>query len=77
MNQLGVFNQCRLMRQSNNIFPYIGPHRHEDDTIDTFLFSLKSHDGTTNVEIIVGTKTLLMDVYAIGYKSGLNISKYL
>ena len=60
--QIGGFNQCRLMRQSNKHFPYIGPHRHEDDAIDAFLYSLKSHDETTYVELIFGTNTLFVYV---------------
>ena len=75
--QLIGFNKRLPMRQSNKRFPYSRPHQHEDDVIDTFFSLVKSHVGTTAVEIIVGTKTLLMDVYAIGYKSGLNISKFL
>ena len=38
---------------------------------------LKSHDVTTDVELIVGTKKFLMDVYAIGSNSGPNFSKFL
>ena len=77
MTQLGGFNQRLLMRQSNKHFPYSGPHLNKDDAIDTFFSSVKSHNGTTAVEIVVGTKTLLTDVYAIGSKSGLNTAKFL
>ena len=75
--QLGGFDQRLPMRQYNKCFSYNGFHQHEDDAIDTFFSSVKSHDGTTAVELIVGTKTLLTDVYAIGSNSGLNISKVL
>ena len=77
MTQLGGFNKRLLMRQSNKHFPYSGPHLNKDDAIDTFFSSVKSHNGTTDVEVIVGTKTLLTDVYAIASKSDLNISKFL
>ena len=63
--QIGGFNQCRPMRQYNKRFPYRGPHQHEDDAIDAFLYSLKYHDVTTYVELIVGTNKLLVDVYTI------------
>ena len=36
--QIGEFNQCRPMRQSNKRFPYRGPHQHKYDAIDTFLY---------------------------------------
>ena len=75
--QLGGFNKFPQMRQSNKSFPYSGTHWHEDDTINNFLSSVQAHYGTTVVEIIVGTKTLLKDVYTIGSKSGLNIAKVL
>ena len=65
------------MRQSNKCFPYIRSHLHEDDAIDTFLSSVKSHDGNNAVEIIVGAKTILRDLNAVVSKSGLNISKVL
>ena len=65
------------MRQYNKHLPYRRPNQHKDDNIDTFFYSVESHDGTTAVEIIVGTKTLLMYVYAIGYKSDLNRAKVL
>ena len=65
------------MRKYNKCFPYSGPHRHEDDSIDTFFSSVKSHDSNTAVEIIVGTNTFLTGVYAIVYKSGLKIDKVL
>ena len=63
------------MSKSNKCFPYSDPHQHEDDAIYTFFSSVKYHNGTTNVEIIVGTKTLLTDVYAVGSNSGLIIAK--
>ena len=75
--QLGGFNQRLLMRQSNNHFPYSGTHQHKDESIDTFFSSVESHDVTINVELVVGTKTLLTDVYAIRSKSDLNIAKIL
>ena len=75
--QLGGFNQRLPMRKSNNRFPCIGPHRHEDDAIDTFFSSVKSHEGTTAVELIVGTKTLITYVYSVVSNSGLNIAKVL
>ena len=75
--QIGGFNQRLPMRKSNNRFPCIGPHRHEDDAIDTFFSSVKSHDETTAVKLVVGIKTLITDVYAIQSKSVLNISQFL
>ena len=75
--QLGGLNQFLMMRQSNNILPYSGPHQYKDETINTLFYSVQDPDGTTAVEFIVRTKTLIMDVYAIGFKSGLNISKVL
>ena len=63
------------MRQYNKRFPYIGPKRQGDDTIDTFFSSVKYHDSTTTVEIIFGTNAILADIYAIGSKSGLKIAK--
>ena len=75
--QLGGFNKLLLIRQSNKHFPYSGTHQHEDDAIVAFFSSVKSHGGTTTVEIVFVTKTLLMDVYYIGTKSGLNIAKVL
>ena len=77
MTQLGGFNQRLPMRQFNKSFPYSVPHPHEDDAIYSFFSSVKSHDSTTTVELIVGNKTLLTYVYAIGYKSALNIAKFL
>ena len=77
MTQLGGFNKRLPMRQSNKSFPYIGTHQNEDDAIDTLFSSIKDHDRTNAVEIIVGTNTLLTDVYAIGSKSGLKIVKVL
>ena len=47
--QIDGFNQYRPMRKSNKRFPYRWPHWHEDDAIDTFLYQLKYHDGTTAV----------------------------
>ena len=73
--QLSGFNQRLLMRQSNKRFPYSGHHWNEDDAIDTFFSSVPSHYGTAFIEIIVGIKTLLNDVYVIVSNSGLNISK--
>ena len=61
------------MIQSNKQFPYSGLHRHYDDAIDTILYSVHDHNGTATVEVIVSTKTIITDVYAIGSKSGLNI----
>ena len=66
--QIGGFNPFCPMRQSNKHFPYRGLHQHKDDAIDALLYSLKSHDVTTYVELIVGTNKLLVDVYAIGSK---------
>ena len=73
--QIGGFSQHLPMRQYNKQFPYSGTRRNKDDAIDTFFSSLRAYDGTNNVEIIVGTKTLLTDVYAIESKSGINIAK--
>ena len=75
--QLGVLNQLILMREYNKCFPYSGPRRHEDDSIDTFFSSLKSHNSNNAVEIIVFDNTLLADVYAIVSNSGLKIAKVL
>ena len=77
ISQPGGFNQRLPIRQSDKCFPYSGHHQHKDDAIDTFLSSVRSHDGTTAVEFIVGAKTLLTDVNAMGSKSGLNIFKVL
>ena len=63
--KLGVFNHCLLMLQSNKLFPYSGSHRHRDDAIDTIFLLVLYHDGNTDVELIVGTNTLLTGVYAI------------
>ena len=73
--QLGGFNQRLTTRQSKKCFPYSGSHQHEVDTIWTFFSSVKVHDGTTAVELIVVTNTLLKDVYTIGSISGLNIAE--
>ena len=75
--QLGGFNQHLPMRQYNKRFPYSEPQQNEDDAIDTFFYSVKAHDDTIAVELIVGTKELLMNVYDKGSKSGLNIAKVL
>ena len=66
--QLDGFNQNIPMSQYNKHLYYIRTHQHEDDAIDTFFSSVRFHDRTTAVELIVGTKTLLTDVYAIGFK---------
>ena len=65
------------MIQSNKWFPYSGPRQQKDDAINTFFSPVRAQDGTTVVEIIFGTKTLLTDVYAIGSRSGLKIAKVL
>ena len=75
--QLVGFTQSLPMRKYNNIFSYRGPHWNKDGAIDTFLYSVKSHNGTTAVELIFGTKTLLTNFYAVGSKLGLNIAKFL
>ena len=75
--QLGGFNQLPPMRKPNKHLPYNRHHQHENDAIKKFFSSVKSHDGTTDVELMVGIKTLLTDVYAIWSKSGLNIAKVL
>ena len=49
----------------------------KDDSIDTLFSSVKSYDSNIDVEIIVGTNTLLAGVYAIVSKSGLRIDKFL
>ena len=74
-NQLGGFNQCLQMRQSNKHFPHSGNHRNGDNAIDIFISSLKYHNGNTAVEPAFCTKTLLADVYAIRSKYCLNITK--
>ena len=63
--------------QSNDRLTYRGPRQHKYDVIDTFLYSVKILNNNTSVELIVGTKTLITYVYAIGSKSGLNISQFL
>ena len=75
--QLDGFNQRLLMRKSNKRLPSSRPHQHKDDAIDTFFSSVKDHDGNTNFELTVCTKTIFLDVYVIGSKSGLNIAKFL
>ena len=75
--QLGGFIQRLPIRQSNKCFPYSGHHQHEDDPIGTFFSSVKYHNVITAFELIVVTKTLLTDVYAIGSNSVLNIDKVL
>ena len=65
------------MSKYDKCFPYSGPQRHKGDSIDTFFSSVKSHDSNTDVAIIVGTKTLLTDVYAIVSKSGPNMTKFI
>ena len=64
------------MSKSNKIYPYSESHQRKDDAIDTLFYSVKYHDGTAAIELIVGTKTILTDVYAIGSKSGLNIANF-
>ena len=66
--QLDGFNRRLLMIQYNNHLPYISTHKHKDDSIDTFFYDVKSHIGTTAFKLIIGTKTLRTDVYAIGSK---------
>ena len=63
------------MSKYKKCFLYSGSHQHDDDYLDTLFSSVKSHDSNTTVKIIVGTKTVLMDVYAIVSKSGVNIAK--
>ena len=75
--QLGGFNQHLLMRHYNKHFPYSGPQWHKDGAINTIFYSVQTRDVINTIEIIVGTNTLPTDVYAIVYKSGLNISKVL
>ena len=70
-------NQRLPMRKSNKRSPCSGPHQQEDNSIDTFFSSVKSHDETTAVKLVVGIKTLITDVYAIQSKSDLNISQFL
>ena len=65
------------MRQFNKKFLYSGPQQHNHEAVEIFLSSVHAHDGTAAVEIIVGTNTLLTDVYDIGYNLGLNISTVL
>ena len=76
-NQLGGLNQRLPIRQSNKCFPYSRHQQHDDDAIDSFFSSVQYRDGTTAVELIVGTKKILTNVYAIGSNSVLNISKLL
>ena len=63
--QLFGFNQCLPMRQSNQRLTYRGPHQHKYDVIDTLFYSVVIHNDTTSVELIVGTKILITDVYVI------------
>ena len=72
--KIGGFNQSLQMKQSNKLFPYSGSHRNKYDAIDTFFLSVPYHDSATDVELIFGTKKLLTGVYAIWFKSGLNIA---
>ena len=75
--QLGGFNQLTPTRQPIKLFTYSAPQRHEEYAINTLFSLVTSHNGTTAVELIVGTKNLLTDVYAIGPNSGLNIANVL
>ena len=75
--KIGGLNQHLLMQQSRKRFPYIKPHRHKDDDIDTFLSLAPVHDGTIVMKLIFGSKTLRTDVYVIGFNPGLNIDKVL
>ena len=65
------------MRQYNKRLPYRGPHLQKYDVNDTFFYSVIIHNNNTSIELIVGTKTLITDVYAIQSKSDLNISQFL
>ena len=57
--QIGGFNQSLPILQSNKRFLCSGRQRHKDDAIENFLLSVPAHDGTTSVELIARTKTLL------------------
>ena len=70
-------NQHLQMIQFHKSFHYIRTHQNEDDAINNFFPSVWSHDGNTAIELIVGTRILLMDVYDIVSKSGLNIARFI
>ena len=61
--KIGGFNQHLPMRQSNQWYPYSGLKWHKDDTINTLYSSVWDQNGTTAIGFIVGTNTLLTDVY--------------
>ena len=73
---VGAFNQRLQTRHSNKRFPYSRPYKHEYDRINNFFSSVQANNITYSIELVVVTKTLLTDVYAIGSKSGLNIDKF-
>ena len=75
--QLGGFNQHIPMQQYNKRLRYSGPHWNEDYDIYTLFSLVIAHDENKPVEIIICTKKLITNIYEIGSKSGLNISKVL
>ena len=77
ITKIGGFNQGFLMQHYNKCSPYSGPHRHKDDAIYNFFSSVPAHNGTTSIELILVTKTLLTNVYMIESNSSLNISNIL
>ena len=75
--KLGGFKQLFQMLHSNKRLSYSEPQKNDDDAINNFFSSVRAHDGTTPIELIIDTETLLTNVYAIGSKSSLNIAKVL
>ena len=75
--QLGGSNQRLQKGQSHKSFPCSSPHQHKDDVINNLLSTVWSHDGNIAIELIVGTRTLLMDLYDIVSKSGLNVANFI
>ena len=73
--KLGGLNQRLPIQQCNKILKYSGTHQQKDDTMDNFFSSVPARYGTTDVELTIGIKTLLTDVYAIGSKSGIKSSE--
>ena len=68
--QLNIVKSYRTLVPYTSLYSitYNGLHRHDDYAIEKLLSSVKYHYVTTTVKLIVVTKKLLTDVYAIGYK---------
>ena len=56
--ELGGFNQRLPTRKSNKSFPYRGPYQHKDDTTNTLFSSVRAHNGTTAVELLLAPRHL-------------------